>query len=698
MVHLTGLASMLGAVNFIATIHNMRAPGMGWGRMPLFVWTILIYAYLIVIALSSLAATVTMLLLDRNFGTTFFDPTEGGSALLWQHLFWFFGHPEVYILVLPAFGIFSEVLPVFARKPIFGYKAIAASTAGIAFLGLLVWAHHMFSTPMSTVVLAFFMLSSFLIAVPTGVKIFNWVATLWRGTIEYRVALLYCVGGIGTFLMGGITGIFLAVFPVDWQLTDTYFVVAHFHYTAFGGAAFAMVAALYYWFPKMSGRMLSESLGKVSFWLFLIGFHLTFLIQHSAGLSGMPRRVYEYADENNLPIYNLISTIGSFILAVGVLLTVVNLVRSLKSGAVAGPDPWKAQHARVVHALAAAGEQLRRHPARPLGRADEGHPPPGRAGDGHGAALPGRAAGEALRWKRHASPRARTRWPLAGARQVLSDYVELTKPRVQSLLLLTTITTMYVAGDPSLGLVALTCLGGSLSAGGAGAVNHWFDRDIDAQMARTANRPVPAGRISPNAALTFGIVLAALSFLLLSTTVNVLSASLALCGFLGYVLVYTVWLKRTTPQNIVIGGAAGAVPPLVGWAAVTGHLDPTALYLFAIVFYWTPPHFWALSLLMKDEYERVGVPMMPVVHGEAETRRQILLYTCLLVVLTLLPVVFGFFGAIYAAVAIVLGGAFLFHAVRLQRSADRRAALRTYLFSLLYLALLFLAMVADTRL
>ena len=239
MVHLTGLASILGAINFIATIHNMRAPGMGWGRMPLFVWTILIYAYLIILALTSLAATVTMLLLDRNFGTNFFNPNEGGSALLWQHLFWFFGHPEVYILVLPAFGVFSEILPVFARKPIFGYKAIAAATAGIAFLGVLVWAHHMFATPMSTVVLAFFMLSSFLIAVPTGVKIFNWIATLWRGTVEYRVPLIYCVGGIFTFLMGGITGIFLAVFPIDWQLTDTYFVVAHFHYTAFGASAFA---------------------------------------------------------------------------------------------------------------------------------------------------------------------------------------------------------------------------------------------------------------------------------------------------------------------------------------------------------------------------------------------------------------------------------------------------------------------------
>jgi heme o synthase len=286
---------------------------------------------------------------------------------------------------------------------------------------------------------------------------------------------------------------------------------------------------------------------------------------------------------------------------------------------------------------------------------------------------------------------------LGGVRQVLADYVTLTKPRVQLLLLLTTVTTMYVAGDPSMSLVALTVLGGSLSAGGAAAVNHYWDRDIDAQMARTATRPVPAGRVSPCAALTYGLVLAALSFLLLATTVNLLSAFLALAGFLGYVFVYTIWLKRSTPQNIVIGGAAGAVPPLVGWAAVTGGLDPAALYLFAIVFYWTPPHFWALSLLMKDEYARVGVPMMPVVHGETETRRQIVLYTTLLVVLTMLPVVFGFFGAIYAVAAVGLGATFLTLSVRLQRRADRRSALRTYLYSLAYLALLFGAMVVDAR-
>src|ERR1700688_1140314 len=283
-------------------------------------------------------------------------------------------------------------------------------------------------------------------------------------------------------------------------------------------------------------------------------------------------------------------------------------------------------------------------------------------------------------------------------RQLLSDYLELTKPKVQSLLLLTTIATMYVAGDPSPLLVALTCLGGYLSAGGAGAVNHWFDRDIDLQMARTANRPVPAGRVSPRAALTFGCTLAALSLLELSLTVNPLAAALSFSGFLGYVLVYTVWLKRRTPQNIVIGGAAGAVPPLVGWAAVTGSVGGTAVILFFIVFFWTPPHFWALSLLMKEEYGRVGVPMLPVVHGEAETRRQILLYTVLLYAVTQLPFCAGGLGAAYLVASMALGGIFIFCAVRLLRSAERRWALRTYLYSLSYLALLFLAMAVDARL
>jgi heme o synthase len=287
---------------------------------------------------------------------------------------------------------------------------------------------------------------------------------------------------------------------------------------------------------------------------------------------------------------------------------------------------------------------------------------------------------------------------VAGARQFVSDYVELTKPKVQSLLLLTTITSMEIAGSPSISKIALTCVGGYLSAGGAGAVNHYYDRDIDAQMARTASRPIPAGRVSPQAALVYGFVLSGLSFALLSLCVNLLAAVLALTGFVGYVLVYTVWLKRRTPQNIVIGGAAGAVPPLVGWSATRGSLSWTAVYLFAIVFYWTPPHFWSLSLLMKDEYEKVGVPMMPVVRGERETRRQILLYALLLYAVTQLPFCAGAFGGVYLGASMALGLLFIGGAVLLYRRADRRTALRLYLFSLLYLALLFGAMVLDVKL
>jgi cytochrome c oxidase subunit I len=340
LIHLTGISSILGAINFVGTIHNMRARGMGWGRMPLFVWTILIYSYMIILALPAIAAAVTMLLTDRHFGTAFFDPTAGGDAMLWQHLFWFFGHPEVYIMILPAFGIVSEVLPVFARKPIFGYRAIAVSTAAIAFLSMLVWAHHMFTTPTATVVLAFFMLSSFAIAVPTGVKVFNWLATLWRGTIVMKTPLYFAAALPGLFVIGGISGILLAVFPVDWQLHDTHFVVAHLHYVLFGGSVFGIFAGLYYWFPKMSGRMMSEKLGKWSFWIMFVGFNATFLPMHSVGMSGMPRRVYWYPDGAGWEIYNQIETVGSFLLGFGILLTFVNVATSLRKGKVAGPDPW----------------------------------------------------------------------------------------------------------------------------------------------------------------------------------------------------------------------------------------------------------------------------------------------------------------------------------------------------------------------
>ncbi len=341
LIHITGISSLVGAINFYVTIVNMRAPGMSWNRLPLFVWTVLVYAILLIIALPVVAAAVTMLLTDRHFGTHFFDPTDHGSPILWQHLFWFFGHPEVYIMILPGFGVISEVIPVFSRKPIFGYKAIAASTAVIAFLATLVWAHHMFVSPIPVVVLGFFMLSSFLIGVPTGVKIFNWIATLWRGSIVMTTSLLFAVGFIAIFIIGGITGIFLAVFPVDWQLNDTYFVVAHFHYVLMGGSVFTVFAGVYYWYPKITGRMLNERLGKTSFWLMFVGFNLTFFVQHALGLSGMPRRIYTYQPGLGWSTYNLISTIGSFILALGILITVGNVARSLKTGQIAGPDPWK---------------------------------------------------------------------------------------------------------------------------------------------------------------------------------------------------------------------------------------------------------------------------------------------------------------------------------------------------------------------
>ncbi|MGV1048684.1 MAG: heme o synthase [Solirubrobacterales bacterium] len=292
----------------------------------------------------------------------------------------------------------------------------------------------------------------------------------------------------------------------------------------------------------------------------------------------------------------------------------------------------------------------------------------------------------------HTAPNPTAVAPRSAAAQLVRDYLTLTKPKVQSLLLFTTVTTMYVAGDPSLRLIFLTCFGGALSAGGAGAINHAVDRDIDRQMARTADRPVASGRISPAAAIVFGILLGCASFALLALTVNPLAAALSLCGLLGYVFVYTLWLKRSTPQNIVIGGAAGAVPPLVAWAAVTGGLDGMAFYLFAIVFFWTPPHFWALSLLMKDEYAKVKIPMLPVVAGEDETRRQIVLYTVLLYAVTQLPFCAGGLGVAYLVPSMLLGGAFVGFSVMLLHEADRRWALRTYLFSLAYLALLFLSM------
>jgi cytochrome c oxidase subunit I len=341
-LHILSLASLLGAINFIATIHTLRTPGMTWMRLPLFVWSIEVYAIMLVAVLPVLSAGLTMLLLDRRYGTHFFLPDQGGSAVLYQHVFWFFGHPEVYIMILPPMGIISEVLPVFSRKPIFGYKAIAFSTVAIGFYSMLVWAHHMFSVGLPNFLNVFFMLSSMVIAVPTGVKIFNWIATTWRGNLIFDTPMLFALGFVAVFTIGGLSGIFLAAFPVDWQVTDTYFVVAHMHYVLFGGSMFGIFAGLYYWWPKIFGRMLSEPLGRAHFWLTFIGMNLTFFPQHMLGLLGMPRRIYTYDHHGLWLVYNLISSIGAFTLGLGTLVFVWNVIRTARVGRRAVNDPWLA--------------------------------------------------------------------------------------------------------------------------------------------------------------------------------------------------------------------------------------------------------------------------------------------------------------------------------------------------------------------
>jgi cytochrome c oxidase subunit 1 len=341
-LHILTISSLVGAINFVVTIQNMRTAGMSWLRLPLFVWSMLVYAWLLIAALPALSAGLTLLLLDRQAGTHFFAPDRGGNAVLYQHVFWFFGHPEVYIMILPAMGIISEVIPVFARKPIFGYRAVAFSTVAIGFYSMLVWAHHMFAVGLPNYLDVFFMISSMIIAVPTGVKIFNWLATCWRGNIHFDTAMLFALGFVGVFTIGGISGIFLAAFPVDWQVTDTYYVVAHLHYVLFGGSMFGIFSGLYYWWPKMFGRLLDERLGKAQFWLVFVGFNLTFMPQHFLGLLGMPRRIYTYSHGGLWETYNLLSSVGSFIMALGILVFFINVFKTARVGQRAGNDPWLA--------------------------------------------------------------------------------------------------------------------------------------------------------------------------------------------------------------------------------------------------------------------------------------------------------------------------------------------------------------------
>jgi cytochrome c oxidase subunit 1/cytochrome c oxidase subunit I+III len=337
---LSGIGSVTTSINLIVTILHYRVKGMKLNKLPLFVWMVFVNSFLLIAAFPSLNAALAMLLLDRQFDAHFFNTTNGGSALLWQHLFWIFGHPEVYIVILPPFGILSEVFPVFSRKPIFGYAFVAASSVAIALLAFGVWAHHMFAVGMGNTVDAFFSASSMLIGIPTGVKIFNWLATMHGGKIRFTVSMLFAVAFLIEFTIGGLTGIAFSIVPIDWQLTDTYYVVAHLHYVFIGGTIFGLLAGLFYWFPKMTGKMLDEKLGRWFFWLFVIGFNGTFLVQHLLGILGMPRRVFTYPDLPWYGVLNMISTIGAFIMGGSVLLLLYIVFKSIRRGKDAGKDPW----------------------------------------------------------------------------------------------------------------------------------------------------------------------------------------------------------------------------------------------------------------------------------------------------------------------------------------------------------------------
>jgi cytochrome c oxidase subunit 1 len=335
-----GVSSTVAAINFAVTIVNLRAPGMSLMRMPVFVWMTFVVSFLLIFALPVLTVGLVQLFFDRRFGTHFFDPAGGGDPILWQHLFWLFGHPEVYILILPAMGIVSEVLPVFARKPLFGYPVVVFSGIAIGFMGWGVWAHHMFAVGLGPVAESAFALSTMFIAVPTGVKIFNWLATLWGGDLRFRTPMLFALGFIAQFIVGGLSGVTHAIVPSDYQQTDTYYIVAHFHYVLFGGAIFGLFAGIYYWWPKVFGRLLSEALGKWHFWLMVLGFNLTFGPHHVLGLQGMPRRIYRFPPNMGWDLWNLVSTVGAFLIALSVLVFMANVVWSWRRGRTATADPW----------------------------------------------------------------------------------------------------------------------------------------------------------------------------------------------------------------------------------------------------------------------------------------------------------------------------------------------------------------------
>jgi cytochrome c oxidase subunit I len=337
-LHLAGASSIMGGINFVVTILNLRSPGMKMFKMPMFCWNVIITQTIILFATPVLAGALTMLLTDRMFGTSFFHPQAGGDPVLWQHLFWFYSHPAVYIMVLPGMGMISQILPAFSGKHLFGYKGMVLATAGIGFIGYLVWGHHMFATGMDPRLRQFFSFASMVIAVPTGIKIWSWLATIWGGSIRFKTPMLFGLGFIALFIIGGITGVWLALVPFDVQVHDTYFVVAHLHYVLFGGSLMSIMAGMYYWFPKISGKLYNEFWGKVHFWLTFVGMNLTFMPMHAMGMLGMPRRIYTYRPE--FTIWNQVASLGAVILGVGMLIFMLNMLLSLWRGKPSPPDPW----------------------------------------------------------------------------------------------------------------------------------------------------------------------------------------------------------------------------------------------------------------------------------------------------------------------------------------------------------------------